>query len=1350
MSRAWKSSEALLLDDGYTYECTSTGNRVTQLEVGLDGVAVVVSAGGAAHDCITDASMGGLTLAQLRWMFSDWNNSMLESPDHGGVKMSSVAPNDDDDGVKEWSDLSQRCKEVPINIYGPGDQSGTQSFFGEVVLCTDCFAKKAGLPRENFPNCDQASTQTLENLSATADIENFLITQRPRNCYMPSEDDNAILNWVMADPGGIAYLGFAYYSRNVAGLTVARIADDVVRGVQDTTEAKVFPSHYTIIDGSYAVFRRQLYMNVDNAAWSQASTFLEYGFTHEGQELVKTVGYVAINANLLAKMQQRISQRGNANADYLPVVPSSCWSGTELQTVPYTNQFGTAKVKYSCAPCAKGRYKQGNDAANSCQLCEPGFFAPVSGQSHCKFCSPGKFSSAESTYCTDCPVNTAASMPGQGLCDVCSPGLHTFQTGSTSCEHCPVGTYRSAQNVSCQQCPHTMTTAFQGATSPNYCVCAGSLYLEVVTEMGDDTPCASCPSGMSCALSSDMANYAANYALGFSPGSETSKPYPLLLPGFFSTREEPLSVFKCSVKGSCPGGVPGSCSGGLVGLACCHCPQGYFIQDGSCQTCEPGLAISHFALLLFGASVILTLMHIMGNWPIVRGSKQVTIAAFWLGMAVTVVLTCAVYATLDITGGLPLPDFFSALQFLTLDYFMISACLLGATSHVELYIFKLLFFPFACFITCLGAMVCSALPGCRRFASFHGPALQNSAGFLMSTIFVAISLVSLDGFRCMQNPNGEDTWKSHASVICWRGDDHAVIVGMSAAAILLYPVSFLAFTAWASFQYGPLTVEYGILFTRRVRFLSSWMKPDCVAYAFWWNARNFFIAIVPVVAAGNYGAQVFLFMATFLAWMVTQLSRCCWRFPGLNMLDAAVSVTHILLLCLFAMLASADEDIDRTSVGWCMVSLLITGVTSLILAAVLKIVFHLRSKIVFDLFITHHKSAAALYARQVKTVFEGMSKLSVFLDVDELDSLDYIPFAVQQTRRLIVILTKDVLRRPWCALEIATAFKNNIPISVVQINDVAIDTTTSFLQGVLDSFQPADFKILSMAGISIDDLRTSYFSLASLPKTNLPLSTPDVKLNELCAQETVGEAFFRHVKSQPVVAKEPEKLVYIVYDSRDNLQGSYAYMLHHLLRQQSWDVHFMGSIVQRQEILKPKSVCVTLMSKGLIKDPIALGVAILVQRKGIPLITVVSHEGYTSLDKHDFEKMEAGTFWSQDELHKVQEVAQASDEKELFLACTSLHEVLAWQFSPQNNRKLMKQEFKIIEKRAQEELIRQTMIEESDRSITSSRMFSSDRSSTLSRMFSRDRSNTPDPPASNRTSVELGIAIANDKRIDRE
>ena len=72
-------------------------------------------------------------------------------------------------------------------------------------------------------------------------------------------------------------------------------------------------------------------MNVDNTAWERAHAFMSYGFTDEGQQGVAAVGYVAVNANLRNKMQQRIAEKGNEQADYVPVLPDVCWNGTELK-----------------------------------------------------------------------------------------------------------------------------------------------------------------------------------------------------------------------------------------------------------------------------------------------------------------------------------------------------------------------------------------------------------------------------------------------------------------------------------------------------------------------------------------------------------------------------------------------------------------------------------------------------------------------------------------------------------------------------------------------------------------------------------------------------------------------------------------------------------------------------------------------------------------------------------------------------------------------------------------------------------------------------------------------------------
>lgn len=142
MSRDWKSTEALRLDDGYTLECLESKIRVTQIQVGVDGLAVVVAKHSRAHDCLTNPNVGGVTLAMLHWMFTNWNNTQLADY---GVDLSSTVPNDDGDGIKEWSDLSSECPEVPINPYGPGSDSGTFDFFAESTLCKDCFGKEEGI-----------------------------------------------------------------------------------------------------------------------------------------------------------------------------------------------------------------------------------------------------------------------------------------------------------------------------------------------------------------------------------------------------------------------------------------------------------------------------------------------------------------------------------------------------------------------------------------------------------------------------------------------------------------------------------------------------------------------------------------------------------------------------------------------------------------------------------------------------------------------------------------------------------------------------------------------------------------------------------------------------------------------------------------------------------------------------------------------------------------------------------------------------------------------------------------------------------------------------------------------------
>lgn len=1293
MSRDWRTREAERLDDGYTMECLTSKQRVTQITVGVDGLAVVMAKNGAAHNCLT-ATLGGLTRAQLRWMFTDYTNAQLTA---GGVDLSSVIPNDDNDGIKEWSDLHADCEESPINIYGPGTQSGTHDFFAEVVL-------PDYEDPENFPVCSHSLNLDLESKTTTTEIQTFIQTLRPINCYMESEDDEKILSWTLADHGGIAYFGFAYYSQNSATLTVARIAEDQVKGIADTTDAKIEPNSYSITDGSYAVFRRQLFMNVDNTAWERAHAFMVYGFTDAGQQAVANVGYVAVNANLRNKMEQRIAEKGNAQADYVPVPPDICYNGTELKEEAYTNQFGNPKVRYSCEDCQPGSYKQLN-TPTTCNQCQPGSVTSEPGQSACSFCLPGSYALQGSTSCTDCPKNTAAAAPGAGSCDACGAGFQTETMGSSTCTRCGLGTYRTVNDNECIRCPPGLTTAFMAAEKLADCVCDAGSYK---TNNGN---CAACPEGMTCPVGSDISNY---WDPNISYTVDT--PYPQLLPGFYATRQDPLSVYKCKEEEVCIGGDPESCQGGLVDLVCSRCPNGQERKDGACASCEDSGGPLYLLFLGMLGVIGIIMMHVLTNWPLVKGNRTVMTAVYFCGMAATVVLTFGVYGTLDAVWGPPMSSFVPSFGLLRMDMdFLSFSCVLGRKSFTSEYIVKLLAFPMTCTVVVCGSFILSYIPRVQRYASFNRPALVNTSGFLMSALFVSVSLMSLEGFRCKSNPNGKQILQAFGAMVCWEGGEHSTLVILSVIAILLYPITYMVLTGIAAFGFGPLSVKYGLRFTSAVRFLTGRMQPDYVMFAFWWNVRNFFISLAPVIASNNYGAQVTLILAVCVLWLIGQAKTQCWRFEILNVLDMIVSGLQVMMLCFFSLLAGPDS-VDREAIGWCIIILLCATVLLLLSMAITKVAMHFRKRTAYDVFLTHHKAAAALSARHLKTLFNMCTTLNVFLDVDELDNLDNLSFAVKHTRKLLVMLTSDVLRRPWCAVEIGTAFLNKVPLGVVQINSDNVVLTDDFIQDVVDSFTSADKGIFAKAGITVQDLQKAYQYLATLSRTTFQLNVPDESMQLDCVVKSSGQELMTYMKKPKVVPLDPEKVVYIVFNTRDDSQCSVAFQLRHLFRQQRWNATlFCGSpgffrkaragalpdgtetITETQgqfsELLpiKESSVAVVLMSKGIVSDPIAVAAAATIRRTGIGALTVLSQESFWKPDEDFYDSMRAGKVFQPSDLKQIEAITPGFTLNELADSLGPLYKILAWAISPEQNQNLLRQEFGIVQERAEKELTRRVL-----------------------------------------------------------
>ena len=274
MSRGWKDSEATVASDGYTYNCLNSDITVTQLVVAIDGLSVVVKKGGAADQCLTE--MGGISMAQLRWVFSDWTEDELAAD--GGLDMNSTTPNNDDDGIREWGDLDASCDDSEIKLWGADSDSGTYEYFGEQVFCKNCFAGKEGYEPEGFD------------------------TDRG---YQNSADDNQIVNGINGDENAIGYFGYAYYEENANTLSVAAIANNDTHGVQDAGGA-VTPEASTVADGSYAPLSRYIYMNVNNNDWDLVRGFFEYGYSDAGMEHVMDVGYVALPDAMIDEMTARL------------------------------------------------------------------------------------------------------------------------------------------------------------------------------------------------------------------------------------------------------------------------------------------------------------------------------------------------------------------------------------------------------------------------------------------------------------------------------------------------------------------------------------------------------------------------------------------------------------------------------------------------------------------------------------------------------------------------------------------------------------------------------------------------------------------------------------------------------------------------------------------------------------------------------------------------------------------------------------------------------------------------------------------------------------------------------------
>ena len=161
--------------------------------------------------------------------------------------------------ITRWSQVNPSWPNAPLNLYGPGADSGTFDYFNEVIIGKG---------------------------------------NSSRGDYTASEDDNVLVQGVANDKNAIGYFGLAYYLEN----------KDKIRAV---AVDGVLPSPYTVNNGTYTPLSRPIYIYVNKKAADDVPAlkrFVEY-YLQNAREYVEEVGYVSLSAADYQKALDRFQNR---------------------------------------------------------------------------------------------------------------------------------------------------------------------------------------------------------------------------------------------------------------------------------------------------------------------------------------------------------------------------------------------------------------------------------------------------------------------------------------------------------------------------------------------------------------------------------------------------------------------------------------------------------------------------------------------------------------------------------------------------------------------------------------------------------------------------------------------------------------------------------------------------------------------------------------------------------------------------------------------------------------------------------------------------------------------------------
>ncbi len=209
-------------------KCSSNRIEYFSIPIAYDGLAVVVNK--------KNKNVNSLSIEQLNKIFRSKNRTF------------------------RWNEIDKTFLSKKINIFSPGQDSGTYDYFSKVVL-----GKK-------------------EKIRADATFR---------------ENDDLLVNGVYKKEGGIAFFGIAYYQKNKDKLRIVSI-------INPKSKKVVLPTQETIKSGEYYPLSRTIFIYVNKKIQGKAkiAKFVKF-YLDNAKELSKAVGYVPLPDHMYFEMKAK-------------------------------------------------------------------------------------------------------------------------------------------------------------------------------------------------------------------------------------------------------------------------------------------------------------------------------------------------------------------------------------------------------------------------------------------------------------------------------------------------------------------------------------------------------------------------------------------------------------------------------------------------------------------------------------------------------------------------------------------------------------------------------------------------------------------------------------------------------------------------------------------------------------------------------------------------------------------------------------------------------------------------------------------------------------------------------------